>query len=170
MKKYAVSVLVVGLLAGCGQRIQSVSQKFNELPPAVQKTARVQAPNDEITDVARKTQNGRDVFELTFREAGRTPKIVVAADGTLLSTDFATSAGVLDRYLTPTGPTGAELSALPELAQRTIKSRAPNAEIAGITRHESNGRAIYEVEFRDKGKNPTLRVAEDGTLVQDLQK
>ena len=29
---------------------------------------------------------------------------------------------------------------------------------------------IYEVEFAERGKNPTIRVADDGTLVQDLQK
>ena len=45
-----------------------------------------------------------------------------------------------------------------------------NAEIADISRREDNGRVVYEVEFTDKGKNPTMKVAEDGTLVQDLQK
>ena len=51
----------------------------------------------------------------------------------------------------------------------TIKARAPEAEIADITRHEKNGRVTYEVAFKDKVKNPTIRVADDGTLVQDLQ-
>jgi len=33
-----------------------------------------------------------------------------------------------------------------------------------------NKYVIYEIEFQEKGKNPNIRVAEDGTLVQDLQK
>ena len=31
-------------------------------------------------------------------------------------------------------------------------------------------RVIYEVEFKEQGQNPTLQVAADGTLVQELQK
>jgi uncharacterized membrane protein YkoI len=171
MKKYAVTLIAaMGLLAGCNRSIESASTKFNELPPAVQKTVRAQAPNGEIANVSTKTENGTQIYEIEFREPGTNPKILVAADGKLVSTDMAKPAGAVERLLTPTGAVGTKLSALPEKAQKTIQEKAPNAEIADISRHESNGRVIYEVEFKDKGKNPTIRVAEDGTLVQDLQK
>jgi hypothetical protein len=95
---------------------------------------------------------------------------LVSADGKLLSSDMPRPAGMVDRALTPTGATGTKFSALPEVVQKTIKDKAPNADIADISRHDKDGRVIYEVEFRDKGKNPTMKIADDGTLVQDLQK
>jgi uncharacterized membrane protein YkoI len=171
MKKYAVTLIAaMGLLVGCNRSIESASTKFNELPPAVQKTVRAQAPNGEIANVSTKTENGMQIYEIEFREPGTNPKILVTADGKLVSTDMTKPAGAVERLLTPTGAVGTKLSALPEKAQKTIQQTAPNAEIADISRHESNGRVIYQVEFKDKGKNPTIRVAEDGTLVQDLQK
>src|SRR5215831_3382162 len=171
MKSSFITLLAAaGLLVGCNKSIESASTKFNELPPAVQKTVRAQAPNGEIADVSKKTENGMDVYEIQFREPGQNPKIVVGADGKLLNTDMARPAGAIERALTPTGATGTKFSALPEKAQKTIKDKAPDAQITNISRQEKDGRVIYEVEFKDTGKNPTIRVAEDGQLVQDLQK
>jgi uncharacterized membrane protein YkoI len=170
MKIYAITLVAALGLAGCGKSIESASQKFNELPPAVQKTVRAQAPNAEIADVSKTAQNGVDVYEVQFNEPGKNPKIVVAADGRLVSSDVANPPGAIQKMLTPTGATGTKLSALPEKAQKTIQAKAPDAEIVNVSRHEKDGRVIYEVEFKDTGKNPTLQVADDGTLVQDLQK
>jgi uncharacterized membrane protein YkoI len=171
MKIYIVTILAAaGLVAGCNKSVESASREFNELPPSVQKTVRAQAPQAEIADVSHKTDNGMDVYEIQFREPGRNPKIVVAADGKLVSTDMARPAGSVERMLTPTGATGTKLSALPEKVQKTIQSTAPGAAIADISRHDKDGRVIYEIQFQEKGKNPSIQVAEDGTLVQDLQK
>ena len=111
-----------------------------------------------------------DVYEVEFRDAGSNPKILVAADGKLLNTDMARPAGAVERALTPTGAVGTKFSALPEVVQKAIQKHAPSTEISDISRHENDGRVIYEVEFKDQGKNPSIRVAEDGTLVQNLQK
>jgi len=171
MNKHIVTlVAAAGLLVGCNQSIKTASEDFNSLPPAVQKTVRAQAPNAEIANVSEKTDNGAKVYEVELREAGSNPKIVVAADGTLISSDLPKTAGAVQRLLTPTGAVGTPFSALPEAAQKAVQAHAPSAQIASITRHEDNGRVIYEIEFKDQGKNPTMKVAEDGTLVQTLQK
>jgi len=168
MKICAISLIAaLGLLSGCNKSVENASQKFNELPPAVQKTVRAQSPNGEIADVTKKTENGMDVYEIQFREPGSNPKVVVAADGKLVNTDMARPAGAVERALTPVGATGTKLSALPEKAQRTIKAKAPETQITNISRQDKDGRVIYEIAFKDQG---TMRVAEDGTLVQDLQK
>ena len=168
MKICAISLIAaLGLLSGCNKSVENASQKFNELPPAVQKTVRAQSPNGEIADVTKKTENGMDVYEIQFREPGSNPKVVVAADGKLVNTDMARPAGAVERALTPVGATGTKLSALPEKAQRTIKAKAPETQITSISRQDKDGRVIYEIAFKDQG---TMRVAEDGTLVQDLQK
>jgi uncharacterized membrane protein YkoI len=172
MKNYAITMMAAAaLVVGCNQSIENASTKFNELPPAVQKTVRAQAPNGEIAAVNKTTDNGLDVYEVKFKQPdGSTPKVLVATDGKLVSSDFPKQAGALERVLTPTGATGTKFSALPEAAQKTIKSKAPDAQITDVSRHEDNGRVYYTVEFSDKGKNPTIKVADDGTLIQDLQK
>ena len=172
MKKYAITMLAAaGLLVGCNQSIENASTKFNELPPAVQKTVRAQAPNAEIAAVNKTTDNGMDIYEVKFKQPdGSTPKVMVSTEGKLISSDFPHTAGTVERVLTPTGATGTKFSALPEAAQKTIKAKAPDATIADISRHEDNGRVYYTVEFEDKGKNPAIKVADDGTLIQDLQK
>src|SRR5215471_10790148 len=118
MKKYVIMLLAASaLVAGCNPSIETASQKFNELPPAVQKTARAQAPNAEIAKVSHTTQNGMDVYEIQFRENGSTPKATIAADGTLISSDLPRTAGPVTKMLTPTGATGTPFSALPLAVQ-----------------------------------------------------
>jgi uncharacterized membrane protein YkoI len=168
MKKYGITfVAALGLLVGCNKSVENASQKFNELPPAVQKTVRAQYPNGEVADVTKKTENGMDVYEVQFREPGVNPKLLVATDGKLITSDSARPAGAIQRALTPSGAVGTKFSALPEKAQMTIKAKAPETDITDISRQEKDGRVIYEVAFRDKS---TMRVAEDGTLVQEVQR
>ncbi len=171
MKKIAVSLLAAAaVLTGCNQSVETASNDFNTLPPRVQKTVRAQAPNAEIASVSTMSTNGMEAYKVEFREPGKNPSIIVGANGTLLSTELGKQAGVIDRALTPTGAAGTPFSALPLAVQKTIQSQAPNAQVANISRHEENGRTIYEIEFKDQGKNPTMKVAEDGTVVQQLQK
>jgi uncharacterized membrane protein YkoI len=175
MKTYLIPLVVAAsLLVGCNRSIESASQDFNSLPTEVQKAIRSQAPNAEIASISDKTENGMKVYEIEFREPGTNPKLVVSADGRILnSSGTSKTEGVLgkvDKALTPTGAVGTKFSALPETVQKTIQAHAPAGEIVDISRKEDNGRVMYEVEFKDQGKNPTIRIAEDGTLVQDLQK
>lgn len=171
MKAHLVTIVAASslLLWGCSRSVENASQKFNELPPAVQKTVRAQAPNAEIADVTHKTQDGIDLYQVEFAEPGKNPKIMVMADGRLLNSDLPRPAGAVERLLTPTGATGTKLSALPEAAQKTIQSKAPNKPITGITRHEKDNRVFYEIEFNDAGNRSTMEVAEDGAVVRELQ-
>ncbi len=173
MKIYAMTLLAAaGLLAGCKNDVETASKQFNELPPEVQKTVRAQAPNADIAEVNKITTNGTDAFEVRFLSAQQQNplRVVVSTNGTLLSSTLNPTARAGERPLSPTGATGTPYSALPLEVQKAIQAHAPNAQIADISRHEENGRVIYEVEFKDQGKNPTMRIASDGTIVQGLQK
>jgi hypothetical protein len=48
--------------------------------------------------------------------------------------------------------------------QNTVTAEAGTAEITEIDKVTANGRDIYRVRFRDPVTNPTLYVADDGTL------
>jgi uncharacterized membrane protein YkoI len=177
IKVYGATLIAAAALAvGCNQSVESNSQSFNTLPPAVQKTVRAQSPNGEITAVSKTTENGMDAWKIDIRNQGmdKDNELIVAMDGKVLSTDMPNSPnGVVQsvkKALTPTGAVGTKFSALPESVQKTIQAHAPDAQIADISRETDNGRVIYEVSFQDTGKNPSIKVAEDGTLVQSLQK
>jgi uncharacterized membrane protein YkoI len=169
-------IAAAGLAAGCNRSVESNSQSFNTLPPAVQKTVRSQSPNGEITSVSKTSENGMDAYKVKIHSPGANDNstLVVGMDGRVLSTDMPNNPnGIVSdvkKALAPTGAVGTQFSALPEAAQKTIQAHAPNGQIADISRHTDNGRVIYEVSFTDQGKNPSIKVAEDGTLVQDLQK
>jgi uncharacterized membrane protein YkoI len=163
--------------AGCNRStsVQSASQDFNALPTAVQKAVRSQSPNGEILGISRTTQNGMDAYKVDLRnDTGNNSTMIIAADGKVLSSDMPNSQnGIIQdvkKALTPTGAVGTQFSALPEKVQKTIQAQAPETEISDISRSEDNGRVIYTVSFKDSGKNPSIKVADDGTLVQGLQK
>lgn len=57
------------------------------------------------------------------------------------------------------------LQQLPAAVREGIEREAPGRAIADIDRETSNGRMVYEVEFRDSGINPRLHFTENGMLV-----
>jgi uncharacterized membrane protein YkoI len=171
MKTYMIALSVASLLMiGCNQNVEKASREFNELPTAVQKTVRAHSPNGEISSVDKREVDGQTVYDIKFAGAGPDTKITVAYDGRMLQSDTTKGApGVMERVVTGRGAVGTELSALPKAVQETVQQRAPNAPIADISRSEDNGRVIYTIEFKDKGANPTMRVANDGQFI-DLKK
>jgi uncharacterized membrane protein YkoI len=178
IKVYLATIIAAaGLAAGCNrsQSVENASLDFNSLPTPVQKAVRSQSPNGEIAGVSRTTQNGAAAYKVEFRgEGNNTYTMVVDADGKVLSSDMPnTQNGIIQdvkKALTPTGAVGTQFSALPEKVQKTIQAHAPDAAISDISRETDNGRVIYDVSFKDTGKNPSIKVADDGTLVQSLQK
>lgn len=158
-------------VTGCNQSVKTASEDFNTLPPAVQKSIRAQAPNGDIADISQTTDNGVQAYKVDIRNAnGPDSTMVIAMDGRVLSSDLPSQPNGLvqsvKKALTPTGAVGTQFSALPESVQKTIQSKAPDAEISDISRHDDNGRTIYEISFKDSQKNPNMKVADDGTLIQ----
>lgn len=158
-------------VTGCNQSVKTASEDFNTLPPAVQKSIRAQAPNGDISSISQTSDNGVQAYKVEFRNPnGPNSTMVVAMDGRVLSSDLPSQPnGIVQsvkKALTPTGAVGTQFSALPEAVQKTIQAHAPDAEISDISRHDDNGRTIYEISFKDSQKNPTMKVADDGTLIQ----
>lgn len=68
------------------------------------------------------------------------------------------------------GPvTGTTIKDLPEPVKNTLKEKTPNAEVADIDKQTQGGRTVYRITFSEPGKNPTMYIAEDGSVVQNLQ-
>lgn len=169
--KILTLMAVVGLLAGCTKsNVQQASQEFNQLPAAVQKTVRAQAPDAEIADVKRDTRNGHEIYVIQFRDKQRYPAMEVAADGMLVKYQAGEAAmGSAGAYEgTVKGRVSdsmqKEYSALPVGVQKAIEANAPKAEVVDIRRKEENGQVFYEVEYAGKDHKPVLRVGTDGHI------
>ena len=70
-----------------------------------------------------------------------------------------------DQNVLTGGPvTGTRIKDLPRPVRQTLKQRFPTAEIADIDKQTRNGRVFYKISFMEPGKNPTIYVAEDGSI------
>src|SRR6185503_19311338 len=65
---------------------------------------------------------------------------------------------------------GTQLEETPVAVQETIKREAAGSEIADIDKEHRDGRVVYEVEFKQRGKNSEIHIAEDGTILRDSRK
>ena len=171
MKLYLITMATAAaFLVGCEQRnVEHASQQFNQLPPAVQKTVRAQAPNAEIADIDQKTREGVTVYQIQFRDKQQHPPMEVAADGTLMRYEAGKPASgaptaIEGRAKGSASSLESQITALPMSVQKAIQANAPRAEVVDINRKEENGRVFYEVQYAGKDHKPTLQVGEDGHI------
>ena len=173
MTKYLITLTAAAaVLMGCEQRnVEKASKDFNQLPAAVQKTVRAQAPDAEIADVDQKTRDGVTVYKIQFRDKERHPAMEVATDGTLMRYEAGKPAsGAPANIEGKASGAGSsmqnQLSALPMSVQKVIQANAPRADVTDIRRKEENGRVFYEVEYAGKDHKPTLQVDEAGHILK----
>ena len=75
-----------------------------------------------------------------------------------------------DQNVLTGGPvTGTKLKDLPQPVRDTLKERMSTAEIADIDKKTQNGKVVYKISFAEPGKNPSIFIAEDGSVVQNTQ-
>ena len=75
-----------------------------------------------------------------------------------------------DQNVLTGGPvTGTRIKDLPQAVQSTLKQRFSTAEVADIDKQTRDGRTVYKISFMEPGKNPTIYVAEDGSMVEGDQ-
>jgi hypothetical protein len=74
-----------------------------------------------------------------------------------------------DKNVLTGGPvTGTTINDLPQPVKNKLKELAPAAEIADIDKHTQGGRVIYRITFTEPGRNPTMYIAQDGTIIQNM--
>jgi uncharacterized membrane protein YkoI len=63
-----------------------------------------------------------------------------------------------------------DYSQLPKPVQKTLDASKGTDAVKDIEKQVKDGKTVYEVEFERTGLNPTLLIAEDGTVVRDSRK
>jgi uncharacterized membrane protein YkoI len=139
------------------------SLQVSEVPEAVRKTIETEAKGREIADIDRETWNRRTVYEVEFAQTGRNAQVHIAEDGTVVKDDRA-GRGVPGLLM------GTQLQDTPQAVQETIKKEMANREIADIDKETRTGKTVYEVEFKQPGRNVELHIAENGTIIRDSRR
>lgn len=135
---------------------------FSDLPDAVQQTVRKEARGREVSDIDRKTWQGRTVYEIEFRAEGRNPHINVAEDGTIVPTEEPRSGRLSDIF------SGTQLADTPPAVQDTIRREAAGREINDIDVEKRSGTTVYEVEIRDEQAGVfQLHIGPEGQILKD---
>ena len=133
------------------------SMNLNDLPAAVQKTVKEQQAGREVADIDKEMWNGKQVYEVEFKEKGPNSRIYVASDGSIV-VDKDKRAGT---YL------GTQLSETPAAVQATVKRLVSSAQIEDVDVESKNGQTVYDVEVKQEGLNRHLKIAENGALMAD---
>jgi hypothetical protein len=165
--------LVAALAAGCAKSHRPTAQanpytqplstpgaRFGSLPQNVQTTVLSEAGAEEIADVEKEIIGDRVVYRISFRESGTFPPLLVGSDGSVLNPDLSVAVRVRQNTTT-----NLKLADLPLSVSKVLQERAPNAEIASITRENWGDHTVYIITFKDEAKYPRLQVVADGTLL-----
>lgn len=145
---------------------------LDQLPAPVRQTLDASRQQDPVKEIKRRTVNGQTVYVIEIdRNNAPNPRLRIAEDGTIQQAPLTPYLSTSDMpVLAPEYPLPAlprlQLSDLPSAVQQTAKSEANGREIADIDRETWNGRPVYEIEFKERGLNSRVYVADDGTVVR----
>lgn len=130
-----------------------------QVPDAVQRAIKQQSQGEPLEYVDREMKDGQTVYQAEFKREGLNRQVTFAADGSV----------VPDRQIGQTArqEPSMMLDQLPAAVQKTVKEQQAGREIADIDREMWNGKAVYEVEFKEKGPNSRIHVASDGSMIVD---
>ena len=184
MKREALTIIAIAaLVVGCSENSRNsiaakdatAANQFGDLPVEVQKTVKREVPNGIVDKASTETKDGRLVYKIKFQDEGLNPAIWVTADGNIIKSDInrdkaAGATGNASDIATGSSRNGVKFTQLPAVVQKAIRDQAPTAKIADIKRRDKDGRVVYEVSFEDKGINPSMTIAADGTIIKELQK
>jgi uncharacterized membrane protein YkoI len=143
----------------------------SQLPGAAQRTLEREARDIPVKKITREILNNQPIYVVELeKDNAINPRLRIAETGELLP-EPPVPADAAGYVLDPTAPAPVTLPArtladLPPAVQQTVRNEARGREIGDVDRESWQGRTVYEVEFRAKGSNPRIHVAEDGTLAR----
>ena len=148
------------------------------LPEPVQRALNVVDSSATVKKVSVRNLAGETVYEIELeRNNAANPRLLVAADGTILSDSrqqpadaLSASAAVYSDFVAPVLSREIKPAELPEEVRETFEKEGEGREIAHINAGRWDGRAAYRIEFREQGRNSRFYVAEDGTVLRPKEK
>ncbi len=176
----SISIVIASMLGAASLALAVESVDISQLPAAIKRAVDKSSNGDAVKKVTIDNVNGRTVYVVEYeRKNAPNPKVRIGEDGQVLRDTASTAVGAPDlpaslysEYGGPVLPMTPklELSNVPAPVQQTIKREAAGREIAAIHQDTIDGRNGYVAEFSEKGRNPRLYVAEDGSVLRPTEK
>ena len=146
--------------------LNSPGGKFSGLPPAVQNTVRAQTGSEPIYDVRKEPG---PIYKILFIDQ-ELPTLIIAPDGSVLNPDLSVAVPAAHEDIgsySGGSSSGLKPSELPPPVMKMAQERAPNTEIAFISKEKIGDREIFVISFKDSLHYPTLRIAPDGKIIDE---
>jgi uncharacterized membrane protein YkoI len=168
--KMLFPVLLLAVVAQADEQIQP-----HDLPEAVRRTVDEWRGDERLKRVTRETVGGREVYFVEIEKNNApNPRLKIAGDGKIIRDPLPslTPSGSLapinpELYANADSSRSLTLEELPQDVGKTAKLQAAGREIVDIDRETWNGKAVYEVEFKERGRNAYVYIDEDGAVVRD---
>ena len=149
--------LVLAAVIGRGALGDETTLKFADCPESVRKAIELEAKGAKIDTVSKEAgEDGVTVYAANALVAGRHYRIRVDHDGQLVAMDLEV------------GDDEIKFSACPAAVRETFHREAKDARFDDMTRDIKYGIVIYEAVARLGGKDYSIVVAENGTLVEKM--
>lgn len=169
---------MMAFLAVCGLHAAEALDP-GQIPGPVQKALTTEG----VREVRIHTVNGRPVFDVELEiENAPNAHLRISTDGKILHDSRQSDMDgamptppvyVFPEYTTPVPVPQLRIDEVPPAVRETIQKHAsgsPERKLGAITSGQIDGRPAYRVEFRERGRNPRVYVAEDGTVLRPLEK
>lgn len=172
MNAKPVFFALVALVAFSARAQERLS--YDQLPAAVKQTLRESPQPGPVKEAVRTVSDGRTVYVIEIdKNNAPNPRLRIAEDGTILRepvTPYVSSSDmpiVVSEYPDMAPAPRLQLADLPAAVQATARSEANGREIVDIDREMWKGQPVYEIEFKERGLNARIYVADNGTVVRD---
>ena len=145
-----VIVLSAGLcLSAWAAEDQEEKVSLDKLPAAVAKALKEQAGGEKITDFSKEKDDGKAVYEATFKKNGRVHDVTVDEEGKLIS----------DEETVP-------VSEAPKVIREAIEREFPGGKIEKFERIKEGGKTNYEALLSGNKKREEIKFSEDGKVLE----
>jgi uncharacterized membrane protein YkoI len=152
MIKPGITIIALGtalcfsaLAADTEEKVPSL----DKLPAAVAKALKQQAGDSKITDLSKEKEEGKTVYEATFKKNGRVHDVTVDEEGKLVS----------DEETIPT-------SEAPEAIRDAIEREHPGGKIEKLERITEGKKISYEALLSSKGKREEIKFDTKGKVIE----
>ena len=123
--------------------------KLEALPPAVAKALKEQAGKDKITNVSKEKDEGKTVYEATFKRGGNVHDVTVDEKGKLVSDEETIPA-----------------AEAPKNIRAAIEREFPGAKIEKFERIKEGGKTNYEALLSGGKKREEIKFSQDGKVLE----
>ena len=147
-------VFLVAGFAAFGDDDQPI--KLADCPAAVRKTLEHEAKGSKIEAVDKVTEDGATTYGAGVLVGGRKYRIHVDAEGSLIEMGLEV------------GDEEVKFAASPAAVQATFRREAKDAKFDALTKDLKYGVTVYEAVVNLLGKEYSIVVAENGTLVEKM--